>query len=461
MALSTVKNLVYLDNNATTKTCDMAERVMKDWITSCSNASGSSFLSRASRLLIDQSIQYVEKLCHLPKAEFVVLFTSGASESNCAIIQMAVDAWERNVGTVPHIVSSSVEHKSILECLSSLADTGRLEITLVEPNMYGIIDPEAVGSAIRDTTALVTIMFANNETGAINPIRQIGEIAHQRNVPFHTDAVQIFGKIKVDIPAFNIDALSMSFHKLYGPQGVGMLILRKTFVDGYELRAQISGTQQSGLRGGTENIHGIAGGVAALNWNFRNRSTKNKRLSHLRRLTIAQLSKHIPVVDYKEFYGADDDSDTTGGDADEDGGATASDDNKEPTISGAKKSSPKPAKKTPKKKDKPRERELVILGPPLHDTNAYLPSTLLLSVVDHRKNFCNIKLKKELEKNNIIVSIGSACNTKSDKASHVIEAIRAPAIVRRGILRVSFGDYNDTQDVHKFVKIFIAALKNQ
>lgn len=410
------RNFIYLDNNATTRTCDEATKVMTDWIQSCSNPSGSSWLSNASRLLIEKSRRFVAELCGLKK-NYYVLFTSGASESNCTILHMVVDAWYRNVGTTPHIVTSSIEHKSVLECLRSLANTRRVELTTVAPNMYGVIDPEQVEMAIQENTALVSIMFANNELGSINHVRRIGDIAHKRNIPFHTDAVQIFGKLKIDIPAFNIDALSMSFHKLYGPHGVGLLILRKSFVDGYGLQGQIAGTQQHGLRGGTENIPGIAGAVVALSRNFNKRKTKNARLAAMRELLIQLLSKRLPVVPYSDFYGVGDD-----------------------------------------KKWDAHGRALCILGPPAEQKNSYLPSTLLMSVIDYDQPFCNVKLKTALEAEGVIVSIGSACNTASSKASHVIEAIKAPSIVRRGVLRVSLGDFNTPAEIREFARIFLKSV---
>jgi len=446
MTTKVTSGITYLDNNATTKTCDEAKQVMADWIQSCSNASGSSFLSQASQLLINKAISYVNTLCKL-KNEYMVIFTSGASESNCSIIHMTVDAWHHNVGTVPHIVTTSIEHKSILECLDTLVEQNRIEVTLIDPNMYGVTDPEAIEKALRGNTALVTVMFANNEIGSINPVKKIAEIVHKRNIPFHTDAVQIFGKLKLDIPGMNIDALSMSFHKLYGPPGVGMLIIRKSFVEGYKLRAQIAGTQQNGLRGGTENVPAIAGAIAAMKWNFNNRNSKNKRLRTLRDLTIKLLEKNLNRVDYNKFYDMDKDDDDT-------------DDSDEILVKKdidniRSQSKGKDGKKTTSKSGK----EFVVLGPPQNKVDSYLPSTLLISIIDNEKPFCNVKFKNELEKNKIIVSIGSACNTKSTKASHVLEAIRAPAIVKRGVLRISFSDYNTTDDIKKFINVFFATLK--
>lgn len=415
-----MQKFIYLDNNATTRTCDEATKVMTDWIQSCSNPSGSSWLSKASKMLIDKSQKYVNNLCSL-KDKYYVLFTSGASESNCTVVQMVIEAWYRNVGSVPHIITSAVEHKSVLDCLKHMQESGRIELTVIEPDMYGIIDPQQVDDAIKKNTALVTIMFANNELGAINCVRKIGEAAHKHNVPFHTDAVQIFGKVQLDIPRFNIDALSMSFHKLYGPPGVGMLIISKAFVDGYGLKSQISGSQQHGLRGGTENIPGIAGATAAMVQNFKNRTVKNQHLMRLRNLLLDTLSRKIPIVPFSEFYDTGNLYETRGG---------------------------KPHK----------GKAICILGPPKDQKNSYLPSTVLISCIDYDKPFCNVKFKKLLESQGVIVSIGSACNTSSKHASHVIQSIKAPPIVKRGILRVSFGDLNTTADVKNFALIFIKSI---
>lgn len=415
-----VQDFIYLDNNATTRVCDDATRLMTDWIQSCSNISSSNKLGLAGRELVEKAHTAVNSLCQL-HGGYHIIFTSGASESNCTILHMVVTAWQKNVGTRPHIVSTTIEHKGLLESLDQLQSQGRADVTLVEPNMYGIVDPADIDVAITKNTALVTVMFANNETGSIQMVRKIGEIAHRHKVPFHTDAVQIFGKLAINIPAFNIDALSMSFHKLYGPPGVGMLIIRKTFVDGYKLQSQIAGSQQAGLRGGTENLPGIAGAVGALVSTFRRRKEKNARLAQLRADLIALLTVKnpwgavLPRVAYSEFY------------------------NRESH----------PGK---------RGKALCILGS--DEKNSHLPNTVLMSVVDYDREFCNVNLKKTLDSQGVIVSIGSACNTANKNASHVLTAIGAPAIIKRGVLRVSLGDLNTNADVRNFAKIFLAAVKS-
>jgi cysteine desulfurase len=199
---------------------------------------------------------------------------------------------------------------------------------------------------------------------------------------------------------------------------MGMLILKKAFVDGYGLQGQISGTQQHGLRGGTENIPGIAGAAAAIIQNFKSRKQKNTKLNQMRELCITLLSKSLPIIPYSDFYDTGD---------------------------------------LYEKLDK-HGKALCILGP--ENYQQYLPSTLLISIIDYDKPFCNIKFKKALEQHGIIVSIGSACNTNSKNSSHVIQSIKAPPVVRRGVLRISFGDYNTTDEVKEFAKIFINAVKN-
>lgn len=395
---------IYLDNNSTTIPCAYSKTLLNDWYNKCSNASANNVSGQAGSKLIEEVKKYVNRICSL-NDEYYVIFTSGASESNCMIIRMVIDAWHKQIETIPNIVTSAIEHKSIIECLKQLEGEGRISITWVYPNLYGVINPIDVEKAIKNNTALVTIMFANNEIGSINPIKKIGEIAHNKNVPFHTDAVQMFGKLHINIPAFNIDALSMSFHKLYGPKGSGMLIINKKFVEDGKLCGLIAGTQQDSLRGGTENIPYIAASVGAMHQNFTDRQKKNEHLKKLKDLFLELIGKKYPIINYAKF------------------------------------------KRTGKGK------AFCIFGP--DDKNGCLMNTLLLSVIDYDKQFCNVKFKKELEENGIIVSIGSACNTKSKNASHVIMSLKAPPIVRRGILRISFGDSNTEQEINKVAKIFL------
>ena len=187
-----------------------------------------------------------------------ILFTSGRSEADNQIILSAAGLGVKN--GKKHIISSAFEHHAVLHTLKKLEREG-FEITLLDVHENGIVDPSQVEDAIRDDTCLVTIMYANNEIGTIQPIRKIGEICRRRHVLFHTDAVQAIGHIPVDVAADNIDLLSASAHKFHGPKGVGFLYAKK----GIRLQSLIEGgAQERGLRAGTENVPGIAAMAAAL-----------------------------------------------------------------------------------------------------------------------------------------------------------------------------------------------------
>lgn len=386
----------YLDNNATTKPCAEAKEQMRKWGALCSNPSGSSKASLAAKAMIEKSKLYVAKL--LNAGDYNIIFTSNATEANCLIIRSITDAWNMRKA-IPHIISSSYEHKSILMCLLQLSDLGRINLTLIKPDSRGIISPSSLDTAFQKNTALVTIMGANNEIGSINPLKEIAAKCNSRKIPFHSDCVQLFGKARLDLPTLGIAAISVSFHKLYGPQGVGMLVISKKLCDGYKLQGQLSGTQEGGLRGGTENVAGIAASTAAMIHNFAQRRQKNVKLLACKKAFISTLAKFYPVVDdYKK-------SPTTG-------------------------------------------FSIFILGPSPYSSQS-LPNTILLSVISHEHTMCNAKMKIGMEKCGHIISIGSACNTSSPKASHVLDALSMPPLVKRGTLRISFGDYNTTSEATK------------
>lgn len=384
--------------------CDPAARTMTKWLQACSNPSGSSKMSVRAHKLLEMTQNWVQKLCNA--GEYEVLFTSGASESNNLILRSVIDAWLKRFGNRPHIVTSSIEHKSVLECIANQVGLKRLEVTVVNPNWAGMIDPSAVQQALQQNTALVSIMGANNETGVINPISKIAAACHERKIPFHSDCVQLFGKMQLNLPKLGIDAVSASMHKLYGPMGVGLLIIKKTVINGYKLEGQIAGTQQNGLRGGTENVPGIAGALSAMQWNFTRRAEKNKKLESMRDTLLEGLRKHFTVLTAQKL----------------------SDLNAE------------------------HKQFVVILGP--EPGKMTLPNTVLLSLVNTEYEVCNGKMKARLERRGFVVAIGSACNTSSSKASHVLDALKAPPVVKRGTLRISFGDYNTVQDAKKFAEVF-------
>lgn len=413
---------VYFDNNATTLMCLPAKKVHVEWL-SCYNASSDSKIAKPAKVLLEKAQDVILSHCNVSSATHTALFTSGATESNCLIIKSCIKAYkkkliEKESELKPHIIASEMEHHSIRECLIDLEESGDIEVSLVEPTIYGNILATDVEKLIKPNTCLITIMFANNEIPVINNIEDIGNIAHKHRIPLHSDCVQIFGKYKIDIKKNNIDALSASAHKFYGPKGVGVLIIDNNLIEGYGLTAEIHGSQQHGLRGGTENIAGIASMMVALKTTFQKRKTKNQKLFKLRDTLLDKLRKIYKVNEYSNYL---DDS-----------------------------------------KDDKTDVELVSLGPPDDQKGFILPNTVLLSIAKNRgKPFCNIELKKFLDSKNFVVSIGSACLTKSDKASHVLSAIGAPPVIKRGVIRISFGDSNTLDEINKFIKVLEQAIDKQ
>jgi len=204
-----------------------------------------------------------------------IYFTSGGTESDNLALKGI--AW-RNKNNGGHIITSSFEHPAVLEVCRSLTKQG-FEVTYLPVTKEGLVEPEAVRSAIRKDTILISIMHANNEIGAIQPIKEIGDIAREKNIYLHSDGVQTVGKIPVDVKDLGIDALSISGHKLYGPKGVGVLYVRK----GVKIESvQQGGGHERGLRSGTENVPGIVGLGRAADLAMETMIDESKRLTALR-----------------------------------------------------------------------------------------------------------------------------------------------------------------------------------
>jgi len=431
---------IYFDNNGTTIICPQAARTISKW-QRCYNPSSDGKEAISARRLLKLSKNYIHKHCETGGDDnYIVLFTSGATESNCTIIRMVVDAYHRNMFDTPHVITSEYEHHSTLSCLRDLEDNNRATVTYIKPSIYGIISPKEIGKAINEKTCLVTIMWSNNELGTCNNIREIAKITHDSStskfrIPFHTDAVQMFGKHKFPMHGedkngmHDIDALSMSFHKLYGPKHVGLLIIKKNVVDGFDLRAIINGSQQGGLRGGTEDLPGIAGSIEALKYTFHNRTKKNMYLMKLKELLLELLEKQFKFINYKDYLKFDNNQ--------------LKFDNDKISL-----------------KDEKDDIELILLGHPDHKRKV-LPNTILLAIIKNKgRPFCNVKFKKKLNKENIIVSISSTCLTSQNSSSHVMDAISAPKKIKNGVIRISLGDSNTEADVRKFVSVFTKLLKN-
>ena len=252
-----MKQFIYADNAATTKMSDVAVKAMLPYLQEIyANASSVHLLGQRSAAALFSARQQVAQVLNCAPKE--VFFTSGGSEAdNQALISAA--AIGKKQGKC-HIVSTAMEHHAILHTLEALQAEG-FTVTLLRPQADGIVTAAQVAEAITDTTCLVSIMYANNETGAIQPIREIGALCRKRGVLFHTDAVQAAGHLAIDIQHDNIDMLSLSAHKFHGPKGIGLLFAKSNI----QLTSLIrGGGQERGKRAGTENLPGIIGLAAAL-----------------------------------------------------------------------------------------------------------------------------------------------------------------------------------------------------
>lgn len=251
------KQFIYADNAATTKMSDIAVQAMLPYLQEIyANASSVHLLGQRSAAALFSARQQVAHVLNCAPKE--VFFTSGGSEAdNQALISAA--ALGKKQGKC-HIVSTAMEHNAILHTLEALQAEG-FTVTLLRPQADGIVTATQVAEAITDTTCLVSVMYANNETGAIQPIREIGALCRKRGVLFHTDAVQAAGHLTIDVQRDNIDMLSLSAHKFHGPKGIGLLFAKSNL----QLTSLIrGGGQERGKRAGTENLPGIIGLAAAL-----------------------------------------------------------------------------------------------------------------------------------------------------------------------------------------------------
>ena len=275
---------IYADHAATTA---MSEAAI-DAMTRCmreeyGNPSSLYRIGQQAKETLEQAREEVASVINAQPRE--IYFTSGGSEADNQAIRSAAFAGKKKGKT--HIISSAFEHHAVLHTLNSLKLEG-FDVTLLPVHENGIVLPEEVEAAIRPDTCLVTIMYANNEIGTIQPIREIGAVCHAHNVLFHTDAVQAVGPLAIDVQAENIDYLSASAHKFHGPTGVGFLYART----GVPLTSLIDGgAQERGRRAGTENVPGIVGMAAALKETVAERESENARLTVLRDRLIAGLSE--------------------------------------------------------------------------------------------------------------------------------------------------------------------------
>lgn len=277
-------NRIYADNAATTALSPEVLQDMMPYLTTVYGNPSSMYSigSEAQKAVELARVDVAEAINALPREIF---FTSGGSESdNWAIkgVARALKAKGKN-----HIITSAFEHHAVLHTCDALKKEG-FEITLLDVHSDGLVRPEELEAAIKDTTALVSIMYANNEIGTIQPIEELGAVCRRHGVLFHTDAVQAMGNVPIDVKKQNIDLLSMTAHKLHGPKGCGALYI------GQGVRPQIlidGGAQERGMRAGTENVAGIVGLASAVKRAKATMEQRTERLTGLRNRLIDSLSK--------------------------------------------------------------------------------------------------------------------------------------------------------------------------
>lgn len=278
--------MIYLDNAATTKVADSVVDAMLPYFKEYyGNASSIYQLGAKSKEALDESREYIAGTLGAKTNE--IYFTAGGSESDNWAIKATADAYAQKG---KHIITSAIEHHAVLHTCEYLEKHG-YEVTYVGVDENGVIKLDELKAAIRPDTILISVMFANNEIGTIQPIKEIGEIAKEHDILFHTDAVQAYAQVPINVDEMHIDMLSASGHKLNGPKGIGFLYIRK----GIKIRSFVHGGQQErGRRAGTENIPGIVGLAAAAKHSFSMLEEKMKKEIELRDYLISRIEAEIP-----------------------------------------------------------------------------------------------------------------------------------------------------------------------
>ena len=279
---------IYFDNSATTKLDEKVLKEMMPYLTEdYGNASSIYRLGRESRKAIEEAREKIAKAINCEPNE--IYFTSGGSEADNTIIR-GVAYQYKNKGN--HIITSQIEHPAVLETCKQLEKEG-FEVSYIGVDEKGRVKLEELQNAIKPETILITIMFTNNEIGTIQPIAEIGKIAKEHQIIFHTDSVQAVGTLDIDVEKMNIDSLSMSAHKFYGPKGIGALYVRKgvlfqKFMNG--------GHQERNRRAGTENTAAIVGMGKAIELAYEQAEDHRNKLSKLRDYYISQIQEKIPYI---------------------------------------------------------------------------------------------------------------------------------------------------------------------
>lgn len=283
-----MNSVIYLDHAATTATRPEALEAMLPYFSEkYGNASSIYGIGTESKKAIDAARETVANALGAKPEE--IYFTAGGSESDNWALKAAAEAYGAKGG---HIITSKIEHHAILHTCEWLEKQG-YSVTYLDVDEKGLVSPEAVRKAIRPDTILISIMFANNEIGTVQPIKEIGEIAKEKKILFHTDAVQAFAHLSINVDEYHIDMLSASGHKLGGPKGIGFLYIRK----GVKIRSFIhGGAQERKRRAGTENVPGIVGLGKAVESAMAQREETERNVTALRDYLIDRVLQEIPFT---------------------------------------------------------------------------------------------------------------------------------------------------------------------
>lgn len=283
-----MEKLIYLDNAATTKLKPAVLQEMMPYLEeNYSNPSSIYSFAQKANAAVDDARKTIADILGAKTKE--IYFTSGGSESDNWAIKGAAEMLQEKG---KHIITSKIEHHAVLHTCEYLERQG-YEVTYLDVDENGFVSPEAVEQAIRPDTVLVSIMFANNEIGTIEPIKEIGEVTSRHGVLFHTDAVQAFGHIPINVDELHIDMLSASGHKFHGPKGIGFFYLRESVKLGAFLHG---GAQERSRRAGTHNVPGIVGLAAAARLAMQEMEENSKKEQELRDYTIDRILKEVPYA---------------------------------------------------------------------------------------------------------------------------------------------------------------------
>ena len=280
--------MIYLDNAATTKVNEKVLESMMPYFSEiyCNPSAAYSFATKG-RIAIEEARNHAAKL--IGASDMEIYFTSGGSESDNWAIKAAAESFSDKG---KHIITTKIEHHAVLHTCEYLERHG-FDITYLNVDSYGKVRLDELKKSIREDTILISVMTANNEIGTIQPVAEIGKIAHEKGILFHTDAVQAYGHIPINVDEMNIDLLSASGHKFNGPKGVGIMYIRK----GVKIRSFIhGGSQERGRRAGTYNVPGIAGLGTAAKLAMENMAKRAEKEKELRDYFIDRISAEIPYT---------------------------------------------------------------------------------------------------------------------------------------------------------------------